>query len=118
MINLGTNDFSLHVPAATFKAKYAAFPRHIRAEEPDAILFAMRPYGGFFEKETQEAVARNSCSRFVISKPQIPQPGREFSEEDKESRSLSSGPTQFKGAGEPGMNPEARFGYESCLGGS
>lgn len=57
VINLGTNDNSLRVPSATFKAAYARFLRNIRAKEPDAILFAMRTFGGFFEKETQEAVA-------------------------------------------------------------
>jgi lysophospholipase L1-like esterase len=57
VINLGTNDLSLRVPAATYKARYLAFMQHIRAKNPDAVLFAMRPYGGHFEKETQQAVA-------------------------------------------------------------
>lgn len=43
--------------AATFKSKYAGFLKRIRAKEPDAILFAMRPYGGYYEQEIREAVA-------------------------------------------------------------
>lgn len=57
VINLGTNDNSLRVPSAAFKAAYAAFLKRIRAKQPGAILFAMRTFGGFFEKETQEAVS-------------------------------------------------------------
>jgi lysophospholipase L1-like esterase len=57
VINLGTNDLSLRVPAATYKARYVAFLQKIRTKVPGAILFAMRPYGGHFEKETQAAVA-------------------------------------------------------------
>ncbi|MEO7959540.1 MAG: GDSL-type esterase/lipase family protein [Fibrobacteria bacterium] len=57
VINLGTNDIGLRVPSATYKAKYLAFLQHIRAKAPDAVLFAMRPFAGLFDKETQEAVA-------------------------------------------------------------
>ncbi|CCH17979.1 Esterase with cellulose binding domain [Micromonospora lupini str. Lupac 08] len=62
VINLGTNDKSHGVSAATFQATYTTFLTRIRAKFPNAKLFAMRTFIGRYAAETEAAVrARNAA---------------------------------------------------------
>ncbi|MFG2051685.1 cellulose binding domain-containing protein [Micromonospora sp. NPDC048935] len=62
VINLGTNDKSRGVSAASFQATYTTFLTRIRARFPNAKLFAMRTFIGRYAAETEAAVrARNAA---------------------------------------------------------
>ncbi|MEU4472625.1 cellulose binding domain-containing protein [Micromonospora sp. NPDC023888] len=62
VINLGTNDKSHGVSAATFQATYTTFLTRVRARFPNAKLFAMRTFIGRYAAETEAAVrARNAA---------------------------------------------------------
>lgn len=56
VINLGTNDKNLSVPSDTFKTDYALFIKLVRSKFPNAHIFGMRTYGGYYEAETRAAV--------------------------------------------------------------
>ncbi|HEY9107317.1 MAG TPA: GDSL-type esterase/lipase family protein, partial [Roseateles sp.] len=56
VVNLGSNDSFNSVPAATFQTRYTNFLQNIRAKYPNADLFALRAFGGFYQAETQAAV--------------------------------------------------------------
>ncbi|HEY9106315.1 MAG TPA: GDSL-type esterase/lipase family protein, partial [Roseateles sp.] len=56
VINLGTNDGNNSVPSATYQSRYAGFLQNIRAKYPNADIFALRPFGGHYQTETQAAV--------------------------------------------------------------
>ncbi|HJV60382.1 MAG TPA: GDSL-type esterase/lipase family protein [Albitalea sp.] len=56
VVNLGTNDAFASVPSATFQSRYTTFLQNIRAKYPNADIFALRTFGGYFPTETQAAV--------------------------------------------------------------
>jgi lysophospholipase L1-like esterase len=56
IINLGSNDSNLSVPSATFESTYASFMQNIRAKFAGATILAMRPFGGFYAPQIQNAV--------------------------------------------------------------
>lgn len=55
VLNIGTNDKLVPVPAANFKAAYIRFLKAIRAKLPKTRIFVMRPYGGHFATEIEAA---------------------------------------------------------------
>lgn len=55
VLNIGTNDKLVPVPAATFKASYIKTLKAIRAKLPKTRIFVMRPYGGHFATEIEAA---------------------------------------------------------------
>ncbi|WIN00649.1 GDSL-type esterase/lipase family protein [Actinoplanes oblitus] len=62
VINLGTNDKSHGVSAATFQATYLSFLTRIRAKFPPTKIFALRTFIGRYATETRAAVqARNAA---------------------------------------------------------
>ncbi|HEY8876862.1 MAG TPA: GDSL-type esterase/lipase family protein [Roseateles sp.] len=56
VVNLGSNDVSKSVPGATFQSRYTTFLQNIRAKYPNADIFALRTFNGFYQAETQAAV--------------------------------------------------------------
>jgi hypothetical protein len=56
VINLGSNDANRSVPGATFQTRYTTFLQNIRAKYPNADIFALRTFNGFYQTETQAAV--------------------------------------------------------------
>jgi len=56
LVNLGSNDGSKSVPGATFQKNYTAFLQNIRARYPNADIFSLRPFGGYYETENKAAV--------------------------------------------------------------
>jgi lysophospholipase L1-like esterase len=56
VVNLGSNDANNSVPSATFQSRYAGFLQNIRSKYPNADIFALRTFGGFYQAETQAAV--------------------------------------------------------------
>ncbi|PTL75579.1 AbfB domain-containing protein [Vitiosangium sp. GDMCC 1.1324] len=56
VINLGTNDHNFGVSDATFQGTYTTFLQDVRAKYPNAVLFALRPFGGFKAVPTLNAV--------------------------------------------------------------
>lgn len=56
VVNLGSNDSFNSVPSATFQSRYTAFLQNVRAKYPNADIFALRTFGGFYQAETQAAV--------------------------------------------------------------
>ena len=56
VVNIGTNDSNNGVPSSTFLSRYTAFLLNVRAKYPNADIFAMRPFGGYYQAETQAAV--------------------------------------------------------------
>jgi lysophospholipase L1-like esterase len=56
VVNLGSNDINNSVPSATFQSRYTGFLQNIRAKYPNADIFALRTFGGFYQAETQAAV--------------------------------------------------------------
>lgn len=56
VVNLGTNDAFLGVGAGTFQDRYTAFLRNIRAQHPNADIFALRTFGNHYVAQTQAAV--------------------------------------------------------------
>lgn len=56
VVNLGTNDANNAVPSATFQSRYTGFLQNIRARFPNADIFALRTFGGYYQAETQAAV--------------------------------------------------------------
>jgi len=56
VVNLGSNDSFNSVPSATFQSRYTGFLQNIRAKYPNADIFALRTFGGFYQTETQAAV--------------------------------------------------------------
>jgi lysophospholipase L1-like esterase len=56
VVNLGTNDANNAVPSATFQSRYTTFLQNIRAKYPNADIFALRTFGGYYQAETQAAV--------------------------------------------------------------
>jgi len=57
VVNLGSNDAFASVPSATFQTRYATFLQNIRAKYPNADIFALRTFSGFYQAETQAAVS-------------------------------------------------------------
>ena len=55
VLNIGTNDKLVPVPAANFRAAYVRFLKAIRAKLPTTRIFVMRPYGGHFATEIESA---------------------------------------------------------------
>lgn len=60
VVNLGSNDnftaVPSRVPPATFQETYTNFLKNIRAKYPNANIFALRTFNGFYQTETQAAV--------------------------------------------------------------
>ena len=56
VVNLGTNDSNNAVPSANFQSRYTNFLQNIRAKYPNADIFSLRPFGGYYLAETQAAV--------------------------------------------------------------
>jgi lysophospholipase L1-like esterase len=56
VVNLGTNDGNNQVPSATFQSRYTTFLQNIRAKYPNADIFALRTFGGYYQTETRAAV--------------------------------------------------------------
>jgi lysophospholipase L1-like esterase len=56
VVNIGTNDSNNSVPSATFQSRYTTFLQDIRAKYPNAEIFALRTFGGYYQTETQAAV--------------------------------------------------------------
>jgi lysophospholipase L1-like esterase len=56
VVNIGTNDGNNSVPSATFQSRYTTFLQNVRAKYPNADIFAMRPFNGAYQTETQAAV--------------------------------------------------------------
>ncbi|MDR7295759.1 lysophospholipase L1-like esterase [Pelomonas aquatica] len=56
VVNLGTNDAFNSVPSATFQSRYTTFLQNIRAKFPNADIFALRTFGGYYQTETQAVV--------------------------------------------------------------
>ena len=56
VVNLGTNDAFNSVPSSTFQSRYTSFLQNIRAKYPNADIFALRTFGGYYQAETQAAV--------------------------------------------------------------
>jgi hypothetical protein len=56
VINLGTNDSSFNVPAATFQSTYETFLRNIRKVYPAARIFVLRTFSGAEAAPTQAAI--------------------------------------------------------------
>jgi GDSL-like Lipase/Acylhydrolase family/Carbohydrate esterase 2 N-terminal/Ricin-type beta-trefoil lectin domain-like len=56
VINLGTNDGrNSGITAATFQSTYITFIKSIRAKFPHALIFVVRPFGGYFAAPTKAA---------------------------------------------------------------
>jgi lysophospholipase L1-like esterase len=56
VVNQGTNDALNGVPATDFQPAYAAYLRQLRAAWPQALIFAIRPLGGYFAAEIAASV--------------------------------------------------------------
>lgn len=56
VINLGTNDAFLNVPAGDFQKRYTDFLAAVRTKHPNAEIAALGTFGGHYLKETQAAV--------------------------------------------------------------
>jgi len=56
VVNLGSNDGSKSVAGTTFQKEYTAFLQSIRAKYPNADIFSLRPFGGYYETENKAAV--------------------------------------------------------------
>jgi lysophospholipase L1-like esterase len=56
VVNLGTNDGNNAVPSATFQSRYTTFLQNVRAKYPNAYIFALRTFGGYYQNETLAAV--------------------------------------------------------------
>jgi len=56
VVNIGTNDSNNSVPATTFQSRYTTFLQNIRAKYPNADIFSLRTFGGYYQNETQAAV--------------------------------------------------------------
>ena len=56
VVNLGSNDANRSVPGATFQSRYTTFLQNIRAKYPNADIFALRTFNGFYQAETLAAV--------------------------------------------------------------
>lgn len=54
VVNQGTND-SIY-PSSQFQPAYQSYIAEIRKAYPDAVIFCMRPFGGFHEKDVRAAV--------------------------------------------------------------
>jgi lysophospholipase L1-like esterase len=65
VINLGTNDQNLGADStspADFQSRYTAFLQNIRAKYPNADIFVMRTFNGYYQTQIQAAVnARSSA---------------------------------------------------------
>lgn len=62
VINLGTNDKGHSVTGSQFQSAYTAFLRNIRAKYPNADVFVMETFKGWYISQTKAAVsARNSA---------------------------------------------------------
>jgi len=58
VVNIGTNDHYLNVSAATFQRTYLTFLQGIREKYANADIYAMRPFGGFYEMSIQRVVVQ------------------------------------------------------------
>ena len=56
VVNLGSNDGSKSVPGTTFQSHYTTLLQNIRAKYPNADIFSLRPFGGYYETENKAAV--------------------------------------------------------------
>ncbi|MDC0707231.1 AbfB domain-containing protein [Stigmatella sp. ncwal1] len=56
VINLGTNDNTKNISDAALQSTYTTFLQNVRAQHPNAILFALRTFGGFKVAPTLAAV--------------------------------------------------------------
>jgi len=62
VINLGTNDLGHNVSNAQFQSAYVTFLRNIRAKYPNAALFVMETFKGWYAGQSKAAVsARNAA---------------------------------------------------------
>jgi len=62
VVNLGTNDLGHNVSNAQFQAAYTTFLRNVRAKYPNADLFVMETFKGWYATQTKAAVsARNGA---------------------------------------------------------
>jgi lysophospholipase L1-like esterase len=57
VVNIGTNDANNSVPSATFQSRYTAFLQNVRAKYPNADIFVLRAFGGYYQAETQAVVS-------------------------------------------------------------
>jgi lysophospholipase L1-like esterase len=57
VVNLGSNDSFNSVSSAAFQSRYSTFLQNIRAKYPNADIFALRTFSGFYQAETQAAVS-------------------------------------------------------------
>jgi len=56
VVNIGTNDANNSVPSATFQSRYTTFLQNVRGKYPNADIFVLRTFGGYYQAETQAAV--------------------------------------------------------------
>jgi lysophospholipase L1-like esterase len=57
VVNIGTNDANNSVPSATFQSRYTTFLQNVRAKYPNAEIFVLRAFGGYYQAETQAVVS-------------------------------------------------------------
>lgn len=65
VVNQGTNDALGGVTGSTFRVAYLAYLREIRSRWPHALIFAMRPFGGYESSEIRAAVHGAADPRIV-----------------------------------------------------
>ncbi|ADO71607.1 AbfB domain-containing protein [Stigmatella aurantiaca] len=56
VINLGTNDNTRGISDAALQSTYTTFLQNVRAQHPNAVIFALRTFGGFKVAPTLAAV--------------------------------------------------------------
>lgn len=52
MINIGTNDFGRGVKSEDFEKTYVDFLQKLRRKNPNAVIYAVSPFGGMLDGET------------------------------------------------------------------
>ena len=60
VINIGTNDAWLNVPADIFENTYLTFLSNVRDKHPNAHIFALVPFGGYFSDEIMGSVKKRN----------------------------------------------------------
>jgi GDSL-like lipase/acylhydrolase family protein len=65
VVNQGTNDALNGVPSAQFQPAYEAYLRRLRSAWPNAWIFALRPFGGYFATEIAKSVSDLGDRRIV-----------------------------------------------------
>ncbi|MGG1519395.1 GDSL-type esterase/lipase family protein [Paenibacillus oryzisoli] len=56
VVNLGSNDHYSNIDPALFQSRYIVFLTNLRGKYPDAEIFGLRLFNGWFETEVQNAV--------------------------------------------------------------